>query len=304
MRSEQVLPVLDYVASTQGTARPMEMAGVDNQFTGTIARDSMHILTEQFARRIGSAVLDDPEWPAARETLHELASSLHYATKPTAAEQASLLRLLDALRRDAAARPSTDRDAKFWQQVLVSVDAHARATWAQPPNQSTTAGMDARDLQMGRNLVWLANTWYPGRKIIVWAASAHIAREVQTLRVESGGYPYLNSYSVRMGGTAHQVLQDDMYSIGFTAGTGTHGLYHLAPKTLESPRPESLEAYFSQAGLQNAFVDLQAPAAYGEWLRDVAARPFGYNYHRGNWGQVFDGMIYTHLMTPSTQASR
>lgn len=304
VRSEQVLPVLDYVASTQGTARPLEMAGVDNQFSGTISDDSMHILTEQFAWRIESAVPDDPEWPAARETLRELASGLHYATKPTAAEQTRLLRLLDVLRRDALARSFTDRDAKFWQQVLVSTDAHARATWAQPPNHFTPAGLDARDAQMGRNLVWLANMWYPGRKIIVWAASAHIAREVQDLRVESGGYPYRNSYAVRMGGTAHQVLRDDMYSIGFTAGTGTHALYHLEPQNLEAPRPGSMEAHFAQAGLQNAFVDLRAPAAGGEWLRDVAARPFGYIYHRGNWGKVFDGMIYTHLMTPSTHASR
>jgi erythromycin esterase len=303
-RSEQVLPTIDYVASTVGTARPLEMAGVDNQFSGTVSLDSMHILTETFARRIGSAVPDDAEWPAARETLRELASGLHYATKPAAAEQARLLRLLAALATDAAGRPAADREARFWRQALASVDAHARATWAMPAHQSTVAGQEARDAQMGRNLVWLANVWYPGRKIIVWAASAHIARDVSELRLQSGVQPYRISWSVRMGGQAHTVLGDDIYTLGFTAGMGTHAPYHLTPTNLEPPLTESMEAYFTAAGLRNAFVDFRTPAAGGDWLRDAWARPFGYTYYRGDWTRVFDGMIYTHEMTPSTRASR
>ncbi|HYR10765.1 MAG TPA: erythromycin esterase family protein [Longimicrobium sp.] len=303
-RSEQVLPTIDYVASTVGTARPLEMAGFDNQFTGTVSRDSMAILTERFARGIGSAVPDDPEWPAARETLRELASNLHYATKPAAADQARLLRLLEALRADAAARSTTDREARFWTQVLASAAAHAQAVWAEPPNQSTSAANNARDAQMGRNLVWLANQHYSGRKIIVWAASAHIARDAAHLQTRDGARPYEYSWTVHMGGEAHAVLNDDMYSIGFTAGTGRWGLYHLAPVDLESPLAGSMEAYFAQAGLQNAFVDFRAPAAGGEWLRAAWARPFGYTYMRGDWTRVFDGMIWTQQMTPSTPASR
>jgi erythromycin esterase len=303
MRSEQVLPTIGYVASTVGTARPLELAGFDDQFTGTVSRDSMHILTEQFARRIGSAVPDDPEWPAAQETLHELASNLHHATKPTAAEQVRLLRLMAALAADAAARPSSDREARFWRQVLASAEVYARATWVMPPNQYTVAGQESRDVQMGRNLVWLANVWYPGRRIIVWAASAHIAREVTQLSLPNGGQPFQYSWSMRMGGQAHAVLGDDMYTIGFTASTGSFGPYHLAPSSLGPPLPASMEAYFAKAGLRNAFVDFRAPAAGGGWLRDVLARPFGYAYYRSNWTQVFDGMIYTHEMTPSTRAS-
>src|SRR4051794_12386632 len=35
--SEQVLPTLDYVAETVGTAHPLELAGFDNQLTGSLA---------------------------------------------------------------------------------------------------------------------------------------------------------------------------------------------------------------------------------------------------------------------------
>jgi erythromycin esterase len=301
-----VLPVLDYVASTLGTARPLELAGFDNQFTGSVSADSMHLLIEAFARRMGSTVPDDPEWPAARITLRQLANNLHYATKPTAAAQARLLALLDALRADAAGRPSTDREALFWVQVLLSVDAHARAVWATPPNQLTAEGSNARDAQMARNLVWLANVWYPGRKIIVWAASSHIARNAAHLRTESGGQPYAapDGWTVQMGAEAYAALGTQMYTLGFTASSGSAGRVGFPATALQVPREGSLEAYFAQAGVQNAFVDFRSLPAGGEWLKDSWARPFGYLYLQGNWTSVLDGMIYTHAMTPSTLATR
>lgn len=302
--SEQVLPTLDYAAGTLGTARPLELAGFDNQFTGSLARDSMHLLTEAFARRIGSAVPSDAEWPAPRETLRELAGNLHYATKPPADAQARLLRLLAALRADAVARGSADRDALFWTQVLESVDAHARAVWAAPINQNTPEANNARDTQMGRNLVWLANVWYPDRKIIVWAASSHIAREVGPLTTTDGQRPYQTGWTVHMGGEAHRVLGAQMYAIGFTAGTGSFGRFGNEPATVFPGRAGSLEAYMVEAGLTNAFVDFRSAPAGGEWLRNAWMRPFGYTYMRGDWTRVLDAMVYTHSMVPSTAASR
>jgi erythromycin esterase len=301
MGAEEVLPTMDYVASTLGTARPLELAGFDMQFTGNLADDSMHILTERFAVRIGSAVVNDPEWPAARETLRQAASGLHYTTKPDEAEKARLLRLLAALRADAAARPPADREALFWTQVLESTAAYAQAVWALPVGQY---GMGTpRDVQMGRNLVWLANVWYPGRKIIVWAANVHIARNVVDLRTISD-LPYPTGTNPLMGGETYRVLGADMYSIGFTAGIGSWGRWGLPSTLLAAPMDGSLEAYLRQAGMQNAFVDLRAPAAGGEWLKSMWARPFGYMYLRGDWTRVLDGMIYTADMVPSTPASR
>lgn len=301
--SEQVLPTLDYVAGTLGTTRPLEMAGFDSQLTGTLARDSMHLLTEQFARRIGSAVPDDPEWSAARETLRELAAGIQDDAKPSAARQAQLLRLLGALRQDAAARGSGDRDALFWAQVLESVDAHARATWA-APSPPTAESNNPRDAQMARNLVWLANVWYPGRKIIVWAASSHIARDVGQLRTEGGSQPYQTGWTVHMGGDAHQVLGAQMYAIGFTAASGSYGRVGVAPTTLQAPRAGSLEASFVEAGVTNGFVDFRSLAPGGEWLQDAWAGPLGYLSMRGDWTRVLDGMVFTRNMTPSTAASR
>jgi hypothetical protein len=56
--------------------------------------------------------------------------------------------------------------------------------------------------------------------------------------------------------------------------------------------------------MTNAFVHFRSPRPGGEWLRDAWARPFGYAYMLGDWTRVFDGMIYTRSMTPSTLSSR
>jgi erythromycin esterase len=302
-RSEQVLPTFDYVASTLGTARPLEMAGFDNQLTGSLARDSLTAHVLAFARRIGSPVAGDPEWPAAAATLAELAATAHFNTKPSAEAQARLLRLLRALRADAAARAPGDRDALFWTQALASVESFGQMMWAAPAGMLRPEDNNPRDAQMAANLVWLANVYYPGRKIIVWAASSHIARETATLRSPRGGFPYATGWSVHMGSGVHRALGSEMYSIGFTAARGTWGTPGSAT-AVPAVMPGSLEDHFSRTSFANAFVDFRARRSGGDWLRDVYARPFGYQELGGDWTRVLDGMVFTRDMIPSTTATR
>jgi len=303
-RSEQVLPTLDYVAGTLRTARPLEMAGFDNQLTGTLARDSLAAHVLAFARSINSPVATGAEWPAAAATLTELAVTGFFQVKPAAVDQSRLLRILAALRADAAARGAGDREALFWTQALASIESYLRMMAEAPPGQLRPEDNNPRDAQMAANLVWLANTYYPGRKIIVWAASSHIARAVADLRAPGGSRPYASGWSVHMGGEAYRVLGADMYAIGFTAATGSIGRPGIAPAAIQPPLAESLEAHFAGTPFDYAFVDFRRRAAGGEWLTDVYSRPFGYSNLRGDWTAVFDGMIFTREMTPSTSASR
>ena len=301
-RSEQVLPTLDYVSRTLGTARPLEMAGFDNQLTGTIADDSLSAHVLAFARGIGSPVADDPEWPAAAATLTDLAVT-GSQPKPSLADQARLLRILGALRLDAFARSERDREALFWMQALSSIESYARMRWAAntPP---TSEDNNPRDAQMGANLVWLANNYYPGRKIIVWAASAHTARNLAPLRTSEGVRPFASGWTVHMGDQVYRAPGVEMYSIGFTAAGGSFGQVGGAPQTIRPNLLESLETHFAATPFDYAFIDFRQRAAGGDWLTDTYSRPFGYSDLRGDWTAVFDGMIFTRVMTPSTLAPR
>jgi erythromycin esterase len=294
--SQQVRPTLAYVASTLNTARPLEMAGFDPQFTSWASRDSLDVRVAQFARDIGSPVVNDPAWPSALATLRSVSTGLAAIIKPGEAEKETLLRILSTLRTHATA--AGGRRALWWAQALESVAASARMAWARPEGGGPTLEENiAREDQMSRNLVWLANEHYRGRKIIVWAHTAHISRNVGALRTLAGvaqGTPGLRP----MGEQVHAALGDDMYAIGFTAARGSWSRgADLVP--LQTPAEGSLEAHLYQLGMAYAFMDFSDPGPGGEWLQDAVSRPTNYINLRGDWPRVLDGMFYTREMTPS-----
>lgn len=294
--SEQVRPTLDYVASTLERGRPLEMAGFDVPLTGAVADDSLPLHVAQFAREIGSPVVNDPAWGPAMATLRSVGNGRGRFTRPSAADQEALLRVLATLRTHASA--AGGRRALWWAQVLESLHAAARMLWAWPMVGGSTPEIDIlREDQMSRNLLWLANEHYRGRKIIVWAASSHVARNLPALRSLAGtvqGVPGLR----RMGEQVHAVLGSEMYALGFTAARGSWGSPSM-PTALQPPLQGSLEAHLDQLGMAYAFIDFRNPAPGGEWLKDALARPFTYTYLRGDWPRVLDGMFYTREMVPS-----
>jgi erythromycin esterase len=300
--TREVEQVFDYVESTLGSSRPLEMAGMDSQISSLPETgDSLGVHVDRFAREIGSPVVNDPQWATAVALLRAVGNANAWYTKPNAAEQASLLRLMETLRAHAAA--AGGRRALFWAQTLASVEVHARMVWSESiDGPLTRASFIAREDQMARNTVWLANEHYRGRKIIVWGASIHLAGDVTKLRslgnVQQGG----DGWEPMGQQVARALGADDVYRIGFTAARGSWGRT-TQPFPLPPVMPGSLEAHLDQLGMAYAFVDLRDPGPGGEWLQDALARPFGYGYMRGDWPQVFDGMFYTREMTPVTRVT-
>jgi erythromycin esterase len=298
--SEEVRPVFEYVASTARSSRPLEMAGFDAQLTTLRASDSLAQNVDRFAREIGSPVVNDPEWPMALVNLRALGTGSAWFTKPSPAKQESLLRLIRALRGHATANGG--RRGLFWAQTLESMDVWFRVIWAEAPDTPfLPSSLIARETQMSRNLVWLANQHFRGRKIIVWAASAHIARNLDALRAPNGA-PRGGGEFETMGTQVHRVLGDDMYALGFTAARGTWGT-GASTNPLPPPQAGSLEALLDETGLAYAFVDFRDPGPGSEWLGDMLARPMGYGWVRGNWPRVLDGMFYTREMTPVVRSA-
>jgi erythromycin esterase-like protein len=128
---------------------------------------------------------------------------------------------------------------------------------------------------------------------------------VEPLKAVDGSQPYqATGWATHMGGEVYAALGTQMYAIGFTAATGVYARLGLAPQALPPVRPGSLEARFQEAGMVNAFLDFRSAPAGGEWLRNVFARPMSYDDLKGDWTAVFDGMVFTRDMTPSTQAVR
>jgi erythromycin esterase-like protein len=108
--------------------------------------------------------------------------------------------------------------------------------------------------------------------------------------------------TVTFGHEVCKAIGKDVYSVTFTAARGEWKLMQFEKANqLRAPRKGSLEEMMTDAGLTNAFLDMKAPPAGGDWLRKqrLVMRPMGYQDMEAVWSDVFDGVIFTKTMTPS-----
>jgi erythromycin esterase len=329
--SAQVQPLIAYLGEQARGPRPLELAGFDDQFTGGASREELVPRLRAFLEGRGSAVVRGPDWPPFAAILQSLTENSYQNGKladPTAVEKERFLRTLVAVRAEVAADGSggsrgesnggeavasqasdgaaADRDADLWAQVLAGLAPAARQQWLYDPADEKVPPevLNLRDGQMGRNLVWLANRRYPGRKIVVWAATFHAARNLRAIETEMASLRELYRGMVVMGEVAREALGEEMYTLGFTAYEGAMATpFEPAPEALAVPSAGSLEDLLHQAGLEQAIVDFRHPPAGGEWLRQpLVSRPLGYLEMRADWSQIVDGMLYTRTMEPSAKA--
>lgn len=303
-RSEQVVPLMEYLGRRVRTQRPLELAGFDNQFTASASSEFLISDLAAYLRKIGSPASEAPDWQPFSKILQSLTEPKEEPVIPPAAEQERFRARLRDLRQEIEKRtgPSRDRDALFWMQLMESIESFARLEWM-PADE----GRQVRDEQMARNLIWLAQERYPGKKILVWAATFHNARNLSRLDPGQGNPDLKRIYATfsPMGEVAHRILKDQMYSLGFTAAQGKAGSAFGQPRDLAKPSPGSLEDLMERAGLENALVDFRNPPPGGAWLREpLISRPLGYTEMKGNWSEILDGMMFIRTMTPSTRAGR
>ena len=309
-RSEQLRPLIDYLGEQARGPRPLELTGFDDQFTGSASRERLVADLRALLDRLGAPFARGPEWGPFAAALQALAENLYQrgkAADPAVEEQALFLRRLETVRAEVAARATADDpEAALWMQVLEGVGPAARQQWLYDL-ATESVGPEIgrlRDTQMGRNLVWLANRRYPGRKIVGWAATYHAARGLGPLEPDEPGLAEWYRQVTVMGEVAAKELGAAMYTLGFTAYEGSFGTpFEPAPEALAPARAGSLEDLLHRACLEHAIVDFRRPPAGGEWLRGpLVSRPLGHQEMRAPWGEVVDGLMFSRVVAPSTQA--
>jgi erythromycin esterase len=315
--SQEVQPLFEYVGQRANSARPLELAGFDSQFTGPLASGgtgaSYITALEAYLASSGSPLVATPEWPAFRAVVDRIARQVYRRTRPDAAELASfqfgMPWLTVELARLHTASPSLE--SSRWRQLGDALDAQGRAWFVFWDRTPGTDYGTIRDSAMARNLHWLATAAYPGRKIVVWAANAHIATGVQRVLNTAGTAPLYGTSSpfIPMGEIARRLLPGQVYAIGFVAGGGRTGPARVRegevppPSTLAAPMAASWEWLFLQTGRPYLFLNLASTAPDAAWLRGPRiARPLGYVHGLASWDQVFDGLFFLADMQPATAA--
>lgn len=158
-------------------------------------------------------------------------------------------------------------------------------------------GYNLRERANAKNMAWLLNTKYEGKKLVVWAHNSHVSN-----LGSDGNYHLPGPREVVLDSTGRHLkamLGNDLYSIGFVASGGEWSWLGQAPVKFDPAPPDSLEELLRRGEHAHAFLDLRQP----NLLRTPI--PGFLNRQNGQlsplvWPKVFDGLIYIREMTPRT----
>jgi erythromycin esterase len=285
----QMQPLIEYVAESMHGPRPLELAGFDVQYVRPGAAERLPAELAAFLREHDIATPLASTNGSVTQVLHDLTMIRYRVGErplPDATARAEFIAALD----DALLHVERidDREAAFWAQLLKSVRMEARFNFVRADGADLWQAARLRNEGMADNLTWLATERYPGRRIIVWAGSAHLMR-LPEIHPAAGEGP-------SMGMRVSERFGDEMYVIvpssyeGPIFGADQHAL----------PDFESLMA---AAGFDYGFIDLRAAAAAGSWLGGpFLARGVSMAPEERVWSDVADGFLFIRRYEPSRRA--
>lgn len=294
--SKQTSELWRYISDTVVTRRPLELAGFDCQFTGLGSK--RHLLND--LKTVLATDELNTDKADADYFLQQLGKLIDGTRPDGEIERFEVISAEFIAKLSDEVKLSTPENASFWRQQIKSMTALARYRWQTRKKKTNEFGINQRDLQMAKNLIWLSEEKYPDRKIIVWAANFHISRNLKEIEVPDESVDY-NSITP-MGHHLYRRLADRTYTIGFTAYQGQAGAYFRQPFEIPTAPRGTLEDLCVRAGMVNGLIPLIDPTSGDPWLpKKIPARPFGYAWMQSDWSGQFDAMIINKTMKPSTR---
>ncbi|HET9504527.1 MAG TPA: erythromycin esterase family protein [Hymenobacter sp.] len=294
----------------------LRLAGFDCQQSGEYTEEMLLPELRAFLAQDPRTRWAETDFYPAKELLAELSQGDFGQQARHAADTVRLTRWLTRARGSlnylATHAPRQAERVAFWRQWLRSAEGTMRNALAAHHGQVRPV-QNGRDALMADNLLYLARQpEHP--KIIVWAASFHLANRLLTAdlndpttdryvrhmakaqRQDSTSAREMLTGAVPMGQLVKAQLGAAVYALGFVAYTGTYGQVGNAASLHEvlPPPPASAEAAFSQRGCEWGFANLRGTA--GRYY----AAPMGYLPLRAPWADIFDGLFFTRTMHPTT----
>ena len=295
----EVRPLFEYVNRLAAEGQVLEIAGFDCNVTGSNARDRLIADLEAFLGQNNAHVLNDEDWPLFKEDLHYFLIDREYTPSPQ--RRTTFFEVLASAGEEMdtlVPRPHPLLlSPAFWKQVLTSLRQQAHRYWL--VHDDDTRG-NARDAQMAENLLWLLQNPYRDRKVVVWAATFHLIRNLHEIDPLEPDVSY--SIWVPMGHHLWQALGDSLYSVGFTAYRGTYlSVSQNVEVEIEPSSPGSIEYLMNEAGFDAGLVDFRNLPDDGAWLREfLLSRPMGNQEMRANWSRHLDALFFIKETKPPT----
>lgn len=271
------------------TKQPLIVTGVDNQMILDFSRRSLVQLLDSVLQSAQLPITLEPYYRS--EVLAGIDSMKNWYSRGPA-DTGWYCRNWKNLNTiyEQAAKHFAPND--FWMQVIINLRQEYLSF--RSSQKEYRFAMNNRDFQMAENLKWLLRYKYPQEKIIVWAASYHIARFEDTL---PGRYERIihtmGAYFAR-----DPQWRDSTYILGFSSESGKAGRLGQEDYTIGKPQKGSYETWINE-GYVYAFTDFLSYRKKGDNKGEqFNMKGFGHSYMKTDWTSVFDGVFFIRNMYP------
>ncbi|UCH97757.1 MAG: erythromycin esterase family protein [Candidatus Aminicenantes bacterium] len=311
-QSAEVMPVMEYARSTQKTPLPMTIAGFDCRVSTRAAREnSFPGFIFSFFDKLDPNILSQKDREDFRTMSIRLVPVDYYKyPEKRHFNQEVARRLVKVLDRDKTRMLSyaSAREIEYVRQSLVSFLNMARALQesGSPPKDNQIKDRYSRDTAMAENILWLCRTYFPDRKIIIWAHNYHIMKDLAFVGLYPGQYERFKKLKNvgPHGRFLNRQMGDRVYTIGITGYQGSWGYVGEESNSLAAPEPGSLGDLFHQVNQPFCFLDFRGLSP-SHWLRQPLSGRFSFwESQKAYWTQLYDGVLFIDTMSPVTPVNK
>ena len=298
--TDQCHSLIKYIDSLKLSEHPLELSGFDCQITGSLY--AQYLLADFNNLKLNCL---------SKEEQEDLLEVIHLtANKPLKKDVAIYNNIFDKLLKCIHTKVSGMANEKepilsnlqFWEHVIDNLKVvFNRRNLDFNTIKMNDPRISIRDIQMGKNIVWLSKYLYSNRKIIVWAANFHNMRNSGEIKErDSSNFRYKDITT--MGDVIWNEFGDKIFNIAFTSEEGEYRDITTSEiiRFPESSRG-SLEFLLEEAGFEYAFVNFRNLNDKNKWLNDrIVMQLLGHIEKEANWNQIVDAVFFIKTMKPSS----
>ncbi len=281
-RTEEVLPLFEYIKTSRSSQRPLQLVGFDNQITSR-GRDTTDARFDSLLRQVDPAMADGLE-AAERQLTRKRNADVE------AEVTAFYLRVHQVLtqhRERLASGHKRPVEVDLAIREALSRVEYVRQRAAEARGDDKGAA-DIRDKAMAENLDFVLDRLYPGRKVIVWAANGHISYTQSSVTVP------------RPMGSWLEKRRPELYAVGMYMGQGVGSSNQRQLYRIKLSKDDELASVMANAGYRFSFVDLAAakPDPMNWMHSSITAREWGVVPLAITPAKAYDGLLYIHEVGP------
>jgi CxxC motif-containing protein (DUF1111 family)/erythromycin esterase-like protein len=273
--TREVQPMIPFLLE-KSKAGAVVLGGLDDQLgRGTYAQRQMpadlveHLQGEEKARCLG--ILQ-------KHLLWQYAADAPYSPK----DKALILGCVDEIGTNiskASAAGFGEYDRAMIDNLKRTIGRDFRQDVPSGANTWIIDGND-RDRSMYMNFRWLIDRLPAHSKVIVWAATSHVAKDLTGVSGEDGVVPF--------GSYVQKDFKSHAFALGFSAYSGSYARIGQLVRPLSVAPSDSLDArVFSGNDFDTKYLSSKELHKFGA----IPARPLGADFKTAQWDEVLDGML-------------